>query len=172
MSGWLSPSLSCASLTDGIDGYAAIHTLLVWYLRITNDLKELTLTSSLVRHEHFSYMYRSIGDTSLFLLTDWAGRYVNNRNYHVPFIETLETYSLPQDTFTIEYQDEQIICQQDYDKCDFLIHRITNLIYNHILEPIGTYNPTSQQLHFYVNAKPMNKCVVPVIIPHLQECVS
>lgn len=165
LTGWISPSISNASLHNGLDGYVAIHSLLVWYIRITNDLKEINITSSLVIHQHFPYVYRSIGDTIHFLLSDWASRCVNHRNYHVPFMDTLETYSFE---FVIHYQDDKIICFQDDNVCDFVVYRKTNLIYNHILEPVGIFDPSAQKLHFYLNTHSEKYFVKS--LPMLHEC--
>jgi len=149
---YLSDCLRQVQKEKGMKRYQAMHFCLVWYIRVTNDLRFFSAFSSVLSHPHFHYMSRPLGDGSVFLLTDWANNYFVKEEYHQPFCHSNQNeapWSIHPSTYPSTYEDTFIRCQEENGLCDMTILMSTYKIYNQLFEEIGRYQPETQKSVFY-----------------------
>jgi len=153
------------------DSILAIHCLLTWYIRVTNEIKNMHVVVRLLRHQHASLFYRPLHCCSTFLARCWARTTCayhrpfhvlgdpleedvlrNDRDFHfeVGFPEYDDWDYTPEqeDGYAVSYYDDKIMLRNQ-DGEDIIVTRWNNVGYNLLFEEIGVFVPHRARFLFY-----------------------
>lgn len=148
------------SLVNSRDGLVAVHYLMTWYIRMTNEIKNIYLVSRVLNHVHAAWFYQPLFCSSILMLENWVSENLLRRPFHSigdPIEEDMSTDDISMtgddeeeemDDAFLFYEDDSFICRMQ-DGYDFFIDKQTNVAYNHLFEEVGVYNERLWQIFFY-----------------------